>query len=586
MLKKHAHSTKKFKRVSLKQFKQMVTHAVMALTLSLTSGTAFAVQEELLDELGFTKLHDKGYTGKDVPIVLTDMQVLTSHKAFQGQVEELYNASEELKPTSEASKAMKEMYYFQGGERVHGTHTASIIKAQENLGEKDKGAAFEARLKTIGLPLQLAIEDSEDRAIWDKVLTVLEAEKEIRLISMSHKLPDLNEEQIERFQKLLVERDCGIIVAAGNSSRTLFEEASFVHFPDETVPNAIDIENANLMNKFNSLPKIKERLLIVGNGSKQKMGDLEFENLFRQLSINSFLKKEAKENIISSMEELLSENNLTFQDLIKLEDDTCEEAMKEVLAVLPDEIPQEEYNRERKRKLEGLTLEELRLKNPTTEEKKLADYYNKSEEKREEFLKQIKDTYQKDLLQRRIKLFKENYNSIVGKKINELTETNAKTKEITDNLFEERRTPEKIALALFSVAKTQLYSFQSSTERGLRLDSGFYGKMTGSNRAGMVADRFITTLGTDVQGASFEIIKDTLTGESKFIDTYRKFTGTSQATPLVTSALALILQKHPTISIPDAMNLLLDTAQPTDYPYIFGRGLMDLPKAMGESEEV
>jgi len=72
----------------------------------------------------------------------------------------------------------------------------------------------------------------------------------------------------------------------------------------------------------------------------------------------------------------------------------------------------------------------------------------------------------------------------------------------------------------------------------LRLDYARYSGLSGSNRAGKYYERFITPLGSNIQGASFKIMKDEATGQSIYLETYKIEPGTSQATPLVTSRIA------------------------------------------------
>lgn len=553
-----------------KKLKKLAKKSALALSLSLIPATGFAVQPELLAELGFTKIHAEGFTGKGVPVVLTDMPVLTSHKAFGGEVKELYSAPQNP----------KSMQASEGGPRVHGTHTSSIIKAQPNKETGDKGAAFDVSLKTIGVPLGIDISSEDAKAVSSKLLEVLEQQSEIKLISMSHTVPNFDEDQLNLFERILLKHDCGLIVAAGNNANTL------LYLIRAIAPDKLDVENSQRLLRFYNRPTIRERMLIVGNGSKEDMSEEDFLNLFNSSKARNGIRWDNDtEKVLELMGDFLKENDLTFQELIKIEDDLTKETITEVLGLWPDDITHDQYEEKRKSSPYGLTIEEMKSKYPTIEESRILERYDKQTSKREELYAAIETEYKKNLQSKRSAEFAKILTPKVVSFFNDLMGKNERTKEIVDLLFEKRSSSENSAHAFFRWAKTQLYSHSSSVKERLRLFSATpnTGILNGSNRAGDFEDRFITTIGAKVQGASFERVKDLETGEhTGFKDVYEKESGTSFATPLVTSALALILQKYPTITVPKAMNLLLDSAKPTDYPWLFGRGIMDLPKAMSK----
>jgi len=92
-----------------------------------------------------------------------------------------------------------------------------------------------------------------------------------------------------------------------------------------------------------------------------------------------------------------------------------------------------------------------------------------------------------------------------------------------------------------------------------------------SNRAGRNAQHFICTLGTDIDS--------TAGGFSGEEPTFKTMTGTSQAAPLVTSALLLGLQKYPGIKATDLLKKLYDSADHLEgLEYWYGHGIMDVKR--------
>lgn len=63
------------------------------------------------------------------------------------------------------------------------------------------------------------------------------------------------------------------------------------------MPNPLDIQNAKSLSAFYNRPKIKERLLIVGNGAKEEMVQTNFKVLFNSLYYTAKLNRGIKESI-------------------------------------------------------------------------------------------------------------------------------------------------------------------------------------------------------------------------------------------------------------------------------------------------
>lgn len=96
------------------------------------------------------------------------------------------------------------------------------------------------------------------------------------------------------------------------------------------------------------------------------------------------------------------------------------------------------------------------------------------------------------------------------------------------------------------------------------------GRMAGfSNRAGVAADRYLTALGVRVQ--SFDA-----NGATRF------YSGTSEATPLVSGAVALMAEAYPALSGRQIAEILLKSADDLGAPgvdLVFGRGQLNIERA-------
>ncbi|OJW53954.1 MAG: hypothetical protein BGO67_07770 [Alphaproteobacteria bacterium 41-28] len=603
-------------------FNKNLKKILLAGSMSLASFNLSAVQLELLEELGFTEAHEKGITGS-VTVVVIDSPVLTEHKAFGGEAEEVYRS---------------DLIYSRLELGTHGTQMASIIKANSSPENRDQGAAFDVTLKTIGYPVHMPVSTSKTN---EEILDHIENLDNARLISMSLTPLSFDDAQLERFEDILVKKDCGIVIAAGNDAEILADYSSFRGAIEEEYSPVRGKRKAAIMASINfkrlfDRPKIRERLIIVGNASnlretdKDEVGkmakettidsesktteksveetvslvaasreesELEFydfalsedkseediqvlnekDKMARDLHEGSQgkIRKKNAEELMSLLTEFLKENGLNFIDFISLKDQLAEDMTLRALEAFPEE------------EFETLYREKIKTG---------GSFLNAQEEK------EWKERLRTDFNKKRLIFFRENFGTLFKQKMKELIERNERCQAIIKDLFLEGVKPKVIAKVLYSMAKSQVYSHNEATKETKRLKLDFSlsvgencGEETfmedtcfgtkrytasGSNRAGFLQERFITTIGKDIQSASFKKSFDMETCKSFFEQTYEKSTGTSPATALVTSALSLILQQDATLTVPQAMEKLLSTAAPTDHPSSFGRGIMDLRAAM------
>jgi subtilisin family serine protease len=94
-----------------------------------------------------------------------------------------------------------------------------------------------------------------------------------------------------------------------------------------------------------------------------------------------------------------------------------------------------------------------------------------------------------------------------------------------------------------------------------------------SNQAGDFKGRFISAWGTDVASTTTPFDRE-------------KMTGTSMAAPMVTGALALLIEAFPRCDAPTVAQGLLDAATPLPYAEITGQGRLDLTSAFTLLQQV
>ena len=128
----------------------------------------FAVQDEVLEKMGFTRAHQQGLTGKGVNILVIDQPVYDQHPAIK----------ERVTPLSRPGRG--------GGVNAHGTNVTSVIVGQDPGGDVNGGAP-DAYVYSISPPEFLNLED--------RLLP-----GDVSIVSMSAKYPfPIDHPDFERF---------------------------------------------------------------------------------------------------------------------------------------------------------------------------------------------------------------------------------------------------------------------------------------------------------------------------------------------------------------------------------------------------